>query len=97
MYIILSLQMFYNKLNIVYLGLQDQCANVILNVKAVVVLVQVNFFHTDTFLKWSEEIYFVWAWLIFSTAGTLVVIKGYPLQPTPVNHFDLCSEAREVT
>ena len=51
MYIILSLQMFYNKLNIVYLGLQDQCANVILNVKAVVVLVQVNFFHTDTFLE----------------------------------------------
>ena len=49
--LILSLQMFYNKLNIVYLGLQDQCANVILNVKAVVVLVQVNFFHTDTFLK----------------------------------------------
>ena len=47
----LSLQMFYNKLNIVYLGLQDQRANVILNVKAVVVLVQVNFFHTDTFLE----------------------------------------------
>ena len=51
MYLILSLQMFYNKLNIVYLGLQDQCANVILNVKAVVVLVQVNFFHAVTFLE----------------------------------------------
>ena len=45
--------MFYNKLNIVYLGLQDQHANVILNVKAVVVLVQVSFFHTDTFLEWT--------------------------------------------
>ena len=74
--------MFYNKLNIIYLGLQDQRANVILNVKAVVVLVQVNFFHTDTFLEWSQKIYFVWAWSIFTIF---------------YDFYDLCSEALRST